>query len=73
MTDKSLERVVKDTIKWANELSETWSGTTTGHIIDSQKEHLEYLIEKKEMNLVSVQVLELIQTCKYADKEQDGY
>jgi hypothetical protein len=73
MTDKQLKKVVKETLEWANDMSDTWVGTTTGNIIDSQKKHLENLVESGDMNLASVQVIELAQTLVYAEKELDEY
>lgn len=68
MKESELRKIVDDTIKWANELSETWVGTTTGRIIDKQKEHVEELM-KSDPNLAQIAVLELAQTCDYAEKE----
>ena len=68
MTDERLKELVKETVEWANDLSETWSGTTTGHIIENQKKHVESLMKSKDFNLASIAVLELAQTCDYAEK-----
>lgn len=65
MTDTRLN----ETLKWAEELSETWVGTTTGNIIRARKEHLESLISFGDMNLASIQVLELAEVCALAQKE----
>ncbi len=71
MTDIPLEKIVADTIKWANDLSEAWVGTTMGRIIDKQKTHVEELM-KSDPNLAQIAVFELAQTCDYAEKEING-
>lgn len=70
MTEDTL---VQETLKRASNLSEVWTGTTVGNIIDSQKRQLEALLEYKDMNLVSIQVLELAQSCDNAEKQLDEY
>lgn len=69
MTDIPIQKIVDDTIKWANELSDAWVGTTTGRIIDKQKEHVEDLMKSNDFNLAQIAVFELAQTCDYAEKE----
>ncbi len=71
MTDERLKQVATETVDWAKELSEVWTGTTTGKVIDSQLEGLTLAIKEDNLNLVSVLVLELAQTCDYAEKEQE--
>lgn len=73
MTEQQLKKTVKETLGWASELSDAWVGTTTGNIIDSQKNHLESLVESGDMNLASVQVIELAQTLVYAEGELDEH
>ena len=73
MTGTQLKKLVDETIEWANQLDEAWVGTTTGNIIHRQKEHLKELVDANEMNLASVAVLELAQTCDYAEEELDGH
>lgn len=72
MSDTNLKDV-QNTIKWANELTESWVGTTTGNVIRAKKEHLESLVAFGDMNLASIQVLELVEACQYAQKELNGY
>jgi hypothetical protein len=69
MKESELRKIVEDTIQWANELAEAWVGTTTGRIIDKQKEHVEDLVKSNDLNLAEVAVTELAQTCVYAEKE----
>lgn len=73
MTDTELKRLVKTTVKWADELSEQWTGTTTGGMIEYQKKHVKELMASNDLNLVSVAVLELAQICDQVEKESDGY
>lgn len=72
MKDTELRKIVDNTIKWANDLSESWVGTTTGRVIDRQKELVEDLMVSKDFNLAEIAVSELAQTCDYAEKELDG-
>lgn len=69
MNHPELSKIVDDTIKWANELSESWVGTTTGRIIDNQKELVERLMVSKDLNSAEIAVSELSKTCDYAQKE----
>lgn len=69
MTDK----LIKETLKRASDLSEEWTGTTVGSIIDSQKRHLEFLVESGDLNLASIQLLELVQSCNNIESQQNEY
>ena len=64
-----MQTQIEKAIELANELSEAWVGTTTGNIIEAKKKHLESLVSSGDMNLASIQVLELIETCEFAQKE----
>ena len=69
---KVTKKAVRKTLEWASEIAESWVGTTTGAIIDSQKRHVETLMKTKDLNLVSIAVLELVQTCKEAEHNLNG-
>ena len=69
MIEDRLEEVVDETVKWAEELSESWTGTTTGRILDSQKDRVQNAMSSGDTKLASVEVLQLAQTCDYAEKE----
>lgn len=70
MTDVQLTELIDSTIKWANELCAVWVGTRNENIIKSQRQHLEDLVEDGDMNLASIQVLELAQTCDGIESEK---
>lgn len=69
---KVTKKAVRESLKWADEIAESWVGTTTGSIIDSQKRHVETLMKTNDLNLVSIAVLELVQTCKEAEQSLNG-
>lgn len=73
MNATDVKKLVDNTIARANEMSDAWTGTTTGSIIDSRKKHVESLMSNGDMNLVSIAVLELAEVCAYAEKELNGY
>lgn len=64
-----VDKQVKKAIDRANRLSEEWAGTTAGSIIDYRKSHLEDLLKTGDMNLVSVQLIELVQACNDVEQE----
>lgn len=71
MSNSQLLDTVNEAVKRADNLSELWAGTTTGSIIDSQKRHLESLVRMGDMNLASIQVLELVQSCIDAEDNDE--
>jgi hypothetical protein len=73
MTEAQLKKLTKETLGWADELSERWTNTTTGNIIDYQSKHLRGLLEYGDMNLVSVAVLELAQTLDKVESDDNGH
>lgn len=68
--DKLLE-LVDITIDWASELGEAWVATTTGRIIDNQREQLLSVVKANDLELAEVLVNNLAKTCAYAQKELD--
>ena len=73
MTETELKNLTKKTLGWAGELSEEWVGTTKGNVIEYQRKHVQELFDAGDLNLVSVAVLELAQTCENVESESDGY
>ena len=67
-----MQTEIEKALNWASELSEAWVGTTVGNIIESKKKHLQYLASN-DMNLASIQVLELLETCEDAQRELDEH
>lgn len=64
MNDKFLQ----DTIERASDLSEVFTNTTAGRIIDSQRLRVENAAREDEQ-LASILALELAKTCTELDKE----
>lgn len=66
MNDKFLE----DTIERASDLSEVFTNTTVGRIIDSQRLRVESAA-REDQELASILVLELAKTCTQAEENMD--
>lgn len=73
MTDNNIKELAQKTLSRATDLSELWTGTTVGSVIDYRADHVRSLLLSKDMNLVSVAVLELVQSCENAERDNDGY
>ncbi len=69
-TDEQLQTIVDNAIAWANDLSEVWTNTTTGNMIDRQISHVK---ELKDLNLAHIAALDLTELCEFAQKEADGH
>jgi hypothetical protein len=67
ITDKQIEQLVEDTIKWANDLSEVWTNTTTGNMIDRSIQHVTEL-KQTDLNLAHIAAMDLAELCDYAEK-----
>lgn len=66
--DQLLE-TINETVDWASEMGEAWVGTTTGRIIDSERDNLLSIVKNNNLELASVAVLNLAKTCQYAEDE----
>ncbi len=73
LTDHQIKQLVKRTIDWANDLSEVWTNTTTGAILDSKIERVSGLMRKrKDLTPLVAAANDLASFCKFAE-ESDGY
>jgi len=72
MTD-NIKELAQKTLKRATDLSELWTGTTVGSVIDYRADHVRSLLLSKDMNLVSIAILELVQSCENAERDSDEY
>lgn len=68
ITNDNLLNDINETIDWASELGEAWLGTTTGRVLDSQRETLRSVVKINDLELASVLVLNLAQTCVRAEE-----
>lgn len=68
-TNTQLIETVNETVDWASELAEQWVGTTTGRIIDNERDNLISLVKNNDLELASVSVINLAKTCQYAEDE----
>lgn len=60
---------VDKAVELAGELGDQWTGTTIGRILDSERENLLSIVKSNDMQLASVAVLNLMNTCTYAEKQ----
>ena len=65
------EQFIKDALSRASELSEEWTGTIVGDVLDAQKERAEALIESGDPELISAQILTLVQSCNNIESQQN--
>jgi len=70
-TNDTLLDAISDTIDWASELGEAWLGTTTGRILDSQRDELRSVVKSNDLELAEILVKNLAETCVFAQKELD--
>ena len=63
MSDTEKKELVDKVIEEANELSEVWTNTTTGYIINNQRDHVEELA-RFDINLAHIAALELQEFCE---------
>lgn len=54
---------------WADELSEVWTNTATGRIIEEKQGMLLSALESYDLELLHKLTLDLSQMCSYADSE----
>lgn len=72
-TDDEIKQLVKRVIDWANDLSEVWTNTTTGKLLDYKIQRVNKLMRKrKDLNPLVEAANDLASFCKFAE-EQDGY
>lgn len=60
---------VRETIDYANELSELWTGTTVGSVIDAQKDSLVNAVEDNNLEQARLNMISLVETCRMIEKE----
>ncbi len=74
VSDKQIKEIVRKVIDWANNLSEVWTNTTTGKVLDYKIQRVNKLIKKrKDLTPLVDAANDLASFCKYAEKESDGY
>lgn len=69
MATKELLKEVEKTVDWAGELGDQWTGTTVGRILDSERDNLLSIVKANDLELASVAVINLMQTCMYAEQQ----
>ena len=60
---------VDKAVELAGELGDQWVGTTIGRILDSERDNLLSIVRANDIELASVAVLNLLNTCEYAEKQ----
>lgn len=69
ITNDKLLETVNETVDWASELGETFLATTTGRVLDNQRDELLRVVKSGDLELADVLVFNLAQTCTYAEEE----
>lgn len=72
LANDQLLDTIRETIEWANELAEEWTGTTTGKIIDFEVTQLERAVNESDLELAQKLVYELALTCTKVDEQEYG-
>lgn len=71
ITNTQLLEIIDDTLEWASELSEQWTGTMVGRVINSQQAQLIKAVDNGDLELAYSLVHNLGQTLDYAQKENN--
>lgn len=71
ITNDQILETAHETVKWAEELAELWTNTTTGNVIDSQRHELVDALKKNDLEKVYESMTQLAQTCIFAEKEYE--
>jgi hypothetical protein len=69
ITDAQVEELVTDTLEWAQEVSEKWTGTQWQEIIDSKRTELVYAVDKEDRETLMKITYDLARTVDYAEKQ----
>lgn len=69
ITNDQILETAYETIEWAKELSELWTNTTTGNILDMQTTELENALKSNDLELTQKLMTQLAQSCVHAEKE----
>lgn len=67
--NEQLLETVNETVDWASELGEQWAGTTLGRILDNERDNLLSVVKNNDLELASVEVINLAQTCMHAEEQ----
>lgn len=68
MTQDKLLEMIDETIAWASNISELWTGTLHADIIDSQQAQLIKAVDQQDYKKAYNLMCDLAQTLDYAEK-----
>lgn len=71
ITNDQLLETAHETVEWAKQLAELWTNTTTGNIIDYQRNELELALKSNDLELTQKLMMQLAETCVFAEKEYE--
>lgn len=63
-------RYIEDTLVWANDLSEIFTSTTAGRILDSHISRVK-VAKHEDPELAGILVLELAKTCNQLEQDRE--
>lgn len=69
--NEKLDTIINETLLWADDLSEKWTGTMHEKIINIQKERLLTAVGKKDSELAQNFLYDLAQTLEASDQEYE--
>lgn len=69
LTKEQLLETVEETLDWAGDLGDAWTGTTIGRILDNERDNLVSIVKANDLELASVAVLNLAMTCQHAEEQ----
>lgn len=67
----TLQQEVDRAVDLASDLGDRWTGTTLGRVLDNERANVLSLMRVDEPELASVAVINLLNTCKYAEKLEE--
>lgn len=68
MTSEKLLELIDETLAWASDISERWTGTLHEKLIDNQRVQLIEAVERGDLNKGYILLCDLGQTLDYAEK-----
>lgn len=64
-----LSKEVDKAVDWASELGDQLVGTMIGQVLDNERDTLLWIVKSNNIQLASVAVLNLMNTCDFAEKQ----
>lgn len=71
LTNTQLLELIDETLAWASDVSEMWTGTLHAELIDQEQAKLINAVEKNDLEYARELVYNLAQTLEHAEKEYE--